>query len=539
MQLFVSSFSWYLKSEIKKARNNGLNPQSFPILSLSVKEYNGVNDVGRQVLPEPWMSKAVGAASTADARRLVFPVLQPTGSRRLLQAGFLEACTKKQIFRTERQGCRMELIIYRGTHEIGGTMIELKTRGTRILLDAGYPLYYKGEIIDESWVKKPAKELLELGVIPQVKGLYQWDQPKFDAVILSHAHSDHYGLLKYIHPKIPVYLTEAAETLISLSLSFPIPKFRMENTMIFYMEKPFQIGDFFLKPYLMDHSAFDAAAFEIRAEGKTLIYSADFRNHGWKGYCLENFLQKAPKYADLLLVEGTNIGRKSESLPSESDVQQKVEAILKDSEGIVLFQASTQNVDRMISFYQAAEAQGKFLVVDVYVANLLSQLTRPNYRLPVPGGRYRAMKVFYPFPLGRLWQTKGREILCSFLPFIRSRISMRKISKKQKCIVMMVRPSMLSDLKKIELDPGDFIYSMWQAYRGKGSQVRFEKYLSSLGFQSHLAHTSGHASEAAIKQVIAELHPKRVIPIHTFHPEAFFAFSDKTEVFQDSWVIKV
>ena len=44
----------------------------------------------------------------------------------------------------------------------------------------------------------PTEKLLKLGVLPNVDGLYTWDTPLFDAVIISHAHIDHYGLLKYI-----------------------------------------------------------------------------------------------------------------------------------------------------------------------------------------------------------------------------------------------------------------------------------------------------------------------------------------------------
>jgi Cft2 family RNA processing exonuclease len=39
----------------------------------------------------------------------------------------------------------MKAIIYRGTHEIGGTLIELSSGGSRILLDAGYPLSMNGK----------------------------------------------------------------------------------------------------------------------------------------------------------------------------------------------------------------------------------------------------------------------------------------------------------------------------------------------------------------------------------------------------------
>ena len=102
----------------------------------------------------------------------------------------------------------MQITIHRGTHEVGGTMIELNSVNTRILLDAGYPLFYKGEIIDDAMSKRPYQELLELGIIPKVKGLYRWEKPEFDGVLISHAHSDHFGLLRYIHPDIPIYMSE-------------------------------------------------------------------------------------------------------------------------------------------------------------------------------------------------------------------------------------------------------------------------------------------------------------------------------------------
>lgn len=35
----------------------------------------------------------------------------------------------------------MKITIYRGTKEIGGTLIEMRTSTTRILIDAGYPLF--------------------------------------------------------------------------------------------------------------------------------------------------------------------------------------------------------------------------------------------------------------------------------------------------------------------------------------------------------------------------------------------------------------
>ena len=48
----------------------------------------------------------------------------------------------------------MQLTIYRGTREVGGTMIEMKTGNARILLDAGYPLFFHGRIIDDELVQE-------------------------------------------------------------------------------------------------------------------------------------------------------------------------------------------------------------------------------------------------------------------------------------------------------------------------------------------------------------------------------------------------
>ncbi len=111
----------------------------------------------------------------------------------------------------------MQITIHRGAKEIGGTLIELKSNNSKLLIDAGFPLLLNGEPIDTNATKWPVEKLIETGVLPDIKGLYSWDKPSFDAVIISHAHIDHYGLLKYIHPDIPVYLSEGTKKLIEIS----------------------------------------------------------------------------------------------------------------------------------------------------------------------------------------------------------------------------------------------------------------------------------------------------------------------------------
>lgn len=69
----------------------------------------------------------------------------------------------------------MQITIYRGTKEIGGTLIEVKAAATKILIDAGYPLFLNNEPIDDKIAKLPHTELLRFGVLPKIDGLYTWD----------------------------------------------------------------------------------------------------------------------------------------------------------------------------------------------------------------------------------------------------------------------------------------------------------------------------------------------------------------------------
>jgi ribonuclease J len=75
--------------------------------------------------------------------------------------------------------------IHRGTREIGGTCIELESAGFRILLDLGLPL--------------GAADLASTP-LPDVEGLGD-SSATLLAIVLSHGHRDHWGLIPKVMPK--------------------------------------------------------------------------------------------------------------------------------------------------------------------------------------------------------------------------------------------------------------------------------------------------------------------------------------------------
>jgi ribonuclease J len=425
----------------------------------------------------------------------------------------------------------VNITVYRGTHEIGGTLIELKTVCSRILLDAGYPLFLQGKPIDNHIASLPNGQLLSLGVLPDIKGLYKWDSPAFDAVVISHAHIDHYGLLPYVHESIPVFMSGGTKKLIEISQRFRICNAFAMNTRIFQMYQSFSAGDFQIKPYLMDHSAFDAAAFEITGAGKTVIYTGDYRGHGRKAVCLDRFIAQVPRGADALLIEGTMFGRQDEQVLTEEELENQAADMMNHCSGPVLFQSSSQNVDRLVSFFRASLKAKRLFVVDVYTANVLFELRQLGNDLPYPSEQYSNIKVFYPYYLTqRVFNEIGEKYAKRFSAF---HMPKDKLKEVQNQAVMLVRPSMSKDIERCKLQNGTFLYSMWQGYRNSEPQLKLEQMLQSAGFLTKSLHTSGHASVSDINRVILNIDSKKIVPIHTMTPDAFTDISGNVQTQMD------
>ena len=89
----------------------------------------------------------------------------------------------------------MKVTIHNGSHEIGGTCIQLSSGKTSILLDAGLPLSAESQSVD----------LSRLSV---------------DALLVSHPHQDHFALMGTLPPGTPVYIGKLSRSLIDATQVF-------------------------------------------------------------------------------------------------------------------------------------------------------------------------------------------------------------------------------------------------------------------------------------------------------------------------------
>lgn len=412
---------------------------------------------------------------------------------------------------------KLNFKIHRGTREIGGTCVEVWTENTRILIDFGMPLVDSdGNDFDfRKYHNLSHQELVGIGVLPDIPGLYDGNGNTIDGVMISHAHQDHYGFINHIDKSVPFYLGKASHEIIKINKLFSSQDIHIENINYFEKERAFQLGDLTITPYWADHSAFDAYSFLIESQGKSIFYSGDFRGHGRKEKVFKWFLQNAPQNVDALLLEGTAISEDGIPFKTETDIENELLEVFRQPGKINLAYVSGQNIDRLVSIYRACKRANKLMVVDVYVATILKQLSKFAL-LPHPSPGFANLKVMFPYHTSRKLSRQGDEnILYQFKAF---KITKDEIASKAGDIVMIIRSSMQKDLEHIAgIKGGNLIYSMWEGYLEKPSTRQFVDYLTSRCLTMHKIHTSGHADTQTLKQMAEAIKPKTIVPIHTFN----------------------
>jgi len=192
----------------------------------------------------------------------------------------------------------MRIIVHRGTHQIGGTCIEIAAGTSRIVLDAGLPL---------------EADLTEGALLPVVPGLFNRDGPPVDGLFVSHANADHTGLVSASRAQVPVWLSDCTSKMILAGSLFArqptIPRGRRRTLVA---GQPVSIGPFRVTAYPVDHSVFDAMAFLVEAEGQRILYTGDLRFHGRKPGMARQLAKIAKQVPlDALLIEGTRLGGRS------------------------------------------------------------------------------------------------------------------------------------------------------------------------------------------------------------------------------------
>lgn len=399
----------------------------------------------------------------------------------------------------------MEINIIRGQNQIGGSIIEISSKSTKIILDIGSNL--------------EDKEI----VVPEIDGLFK-GKAKYDGVLISHYHSDHVGLATRILPEIQIYMGEKSYEIHKVSNEY-MRKEYLKEPKIFKAEEEFHIGDIKITPYLCDHSAFDSYMFLLDCEGKKILYTGDFRSNGRKSF--EPLLRKLPK-VDVLITEGTNLSNNKigKINLTEKGLEKKGIEILEGNDRPVFVLMAATNIDRIVTFYKIANATKRLFILDTY-AGLITDTVGGN----IPNPRtFSNVRMF-------LTNQNKYKILENYP---KNKIGRKGIVNSN--FMMCIRSSMKQYLEKypegFSFEGCTLFYSMWEGYKKEKNTKEFLEFMEEKGVKIISLHTSGHADEKDFDKLIKKVEPKIIIPVHTENSEWFKRY-EKCEVICDKNIIKI
>ena len=401
----------------------------------------------------------------------------------------------------------MTITIHRGINQIGGCITEIASAsGTKILIDLGHNLPEGNNNHND-----PLEQAENID--PILDGV--------NAVFYTHSHGDHVGFEAHVAEKgIPQYIGKMSQALlVQLRETFLYTlqhrksgvKERLNsvkssldalnNFQTYEANKTVQVGDITVTPYYVSHSAADAYMFVVECDGHTLLHTGDFRDHGYRGKGLMPTINAyiARRKVDVLVTEGTMLGRDDSRIMSEQTLSEQAVELMRNYKYVFVMCAS-QDADRISSINHAAATLNRRMLVDGYqwkVLDIFKETLGKNGNL-----RYGYHKRYC---FSKHWdEVLEKDCKNGFVMLIRNNRRMinaindmmRILDKEQCCL----------------------LYSQFLGYILKehpAFQKRTCDFIHSYDWHFEYLHTSGHASKETLAAVCTKLNPRlAIIPIH-------------------------
>ncbi len=434
----------------------------------------------------------------------------------------------------------VSLIFYGGVGEIGGNKILLEDGDVRVWFDFGRSFtmgsdYYTG------WLQpRPLNgvgDYFEFGLLPRLEGLYAehllaglsptYGEPSFDGVFISHAHVDHVEHVRFLDSELPVWcgsgtklFMEAAEETSGFT-DYGIHDYRTFRT-----GDRIRVGHLEVEPIHVDHSIPGAYGFIVHTSAGAVVYTGDIRAHGPKHEMTLEFLEAARMADPVAMVsEGTRMARRERRRNlSEGEVLEGVERVCADAdrEGrAVLYTHSGRDMDRFRTFYTAAKACGRRIVISPRTACLLRRLVEDE-RLDLPDpARDDIIAVYYVKK--RSGEYREEDYYKWERPFLDGMVTGADVRESPSEYLVSLDFYRFAELIDIRPEPGShFIYSMSEPFTEEDIEDRvMHNWLEHFGLRYHQLHASGHMSRGELVEAIGKVGPKRLFPVHTEGAELF------------------
>lgn len=448
----------------------------------------------------------------------------------------------------------VKLTFYGGVNEIGGNKILLEDKDTKVFLDFGKGFGRRAKFFEEYINPRTSngiEDFLTMGLLPNIDGLYREDlmkisgrklvEPKIDAILVSHPHSDHADYISFLHEKIPVYMGETCHLILQALekrsnrqiereiLSFvkrpydrkSQPTARKINT--FRTGQVFSIGSLKIEPIHVDHSVPGAYGFIIYTSEGPIAYTGDLRMHGTKPQMTKDFVDRAKKKNPIaLIIEGTRIGDEPKE-ESEELVAKESRKIVSGTSRLILADFNFKDVDRLRTFLNIARENDRKLVVKLNDAYFLKYLSK-DPQLNIPNFDDKDIIIYVPKQGSGMYQkTDYRSMDKEFLDSVNAWTA-KDIIENQKNVLAALGFYSFNVLIDMKPEPGAiYIHSASEPYNEEQeiSQERINSWMDHFGLCKFQSHCSGHARSEDLFQIVEQIGAPTLYPVHTEHPEMY------------------
>ena len=419
------------------------------------------------------------------------------------------------------------LTFYGGVDEVGGNKILLKDRDTKVFFDFGMSFAMKKLFYSPPFLSpKTGKSLQEFGILPRLDGVYKFDEkkPDIDAIFISHGHLDHSAYLSFVKREIPVYCGETTLTILRAQsemrradLEFDIEDLSFKT---FRTGTKIHVDNLEVEPVHVDHSVPGAYGFVIQTSNGAVVYTGDFRQHGAKCEMTNDFIEKArDAEPSAVVTEATNMT--GASVSSEAEVENKLDSIVKQADGIVLAEFAHADVDRLNSFFRVAKKNQRCLAISQKQAYLLKALC-DDKGLNLPDLGDESILIFRKSKSTRYkWE---EQIEKQYPDKVKNAF---ELSKQQCKVVLAMSFYDLEELVDLQPNPGScYVLSASEPFNEE-MEIDFGRlinWLQHYGLPQYHIHVSGHIMPLQLKSALKDINASTIFPVHTENAELFIKF---------------
>ncbi|MEM7291199.1 MAG: ribonuclease J, partial [Pseudomonadota bacterium] len=322
------------------------------------------------------------------------------------------------------------------------------------------------------------------------------------AIIITHAHEDHYGAVLSLWPrlKVPVYCTaftsgmlEAKSRYEEEPVSLPVE--------IYQNGRDFSVGPFDIHPVYVTHSIPEPMALAINTPLGRVVHTGDWKLDDnptlGKNTDTEAFRKLGDDGVLALICDSTNAMRDGVS-PSEQEVSDSLAGLITKAKGRVAITTFSSNVGRIRSIAQAADKAGRKVM-------LVGSSIRRVVEVASDLGMFDDIAEFVE-------DIDFKEIPASELVIIltgsqgESRAALAKISRQEH--------------RYISLSAGDTAIFSARAIPGNEKPIievknnLIEQGIDVIEDGEYLVHVSGHPRKHELKQMYEWTRPEILIPVH-------------------------